>query len=131
MRTHDRFGRLEDIRGLEAVKLAYQSHAAAIDFIEHTARDESISCDFTRLDGYLIPGTGETAAGMEREEAAARRAGVPVERNGAAAFQRFQVGPCLKFPNQGQFHPLKYLAGLARAVRERGGRIFTNVRVQR
>ena len=38
----DRFGRLEDIRGLEAVKLAYQSHAAAIDFIKHTARDESI-----------------------------------------------------------------------------------------
>ena len=41
------------------------------------------------------------------------------------------MGPCLKFPNQGQFHPLKYLAGLARAVRERGGRIITNVRVQK
>ena len=32
---------------------------------------------------------------------------------------------CLRFPRQGQFHPLKYLAGLARAIHRMGGRIFT------
>src|SRR5205807_5489019 len=29
-----------------------------------------------------------------------------------------------RFPNQGQFHPLKYLAGLAKAIKRGGGRIF-------
>ena len=38
----------------------------------------------------------------------------------------FDTGKCLRFPNQGQFHPLKYLAGLARAIRRGGGRIFTD-----
>src|SRR5437016_5760096 len=36
----------------------------------------------------------------------------------------WDTGPCLHFPRQGQFHPLKYLAGLANALRRDGGRIF-------
>jgi Rieske Fe-S protein len=31
----------------------------------------------------------------------------------------------LRFPRQGQFHPMKYLAGLRRAITRDGGRIFT------
>jgi Rieske Fe-S protein len=34
------------------------------------------------------------------------------------------MGRCLRFPRQGQLHPGKYLAGLARALERRGGRIF-------
>jgi glycine/D-amino acid oxidase-like deaminating enzyme len=37
----------------------------------------------------------------------------------------FDTGPCLRFPNQAQFHPLKYLAGLAAAIERAGGRIYT------
>jgi nitrite reductase/ring-hydroxylating ferredoxin subunit len=35
------------------------------------------------------------------------------------------VGPGLRFPHQAQFHPLKYMAGLARAILAAGGRIYT------
>lgn len=38
----------------------------------------------------------------------------------------FRTGPCLHFSNQGQFHILKYLSGLARAVMAQSGRIFTH-----
>lgn len=41
----------------------------------------------------------------------------------------FDTGKCLRFPRQGQFHPLKYLAGLARALVRQGGRIFTGTHV--
>jgi Rieske Fe-S protein len=37
----------------------------------------------------------------------------------------FDTGPALRFPRQGQFDPMKYLGGLARAVRRRRGRFFT------
>lgn len=37
-------------------------------------------------------------------------------------------GPCLRFPHQAQFHPLRYLRGLARSVERRGGRIFAGTR---
>jgi glycine/D-amino acid oxidase-like deaminating enzyme/nitrite reductase/ring-hydroxylating ferredoxin subunit len=42
-----------------------------------------------------------------------------------APLPAFDTGPCLRFPRQGQFHPTRYLAGLASAIRRRGGRIFT------
>ena len=41
------------------------------------------------------------------------------------------VGPALRFPRQAQFHPLRYLAGLARAIERRGGRLYTGARAQR
>src|SRR2546421_667124 len=43
----------------------------------------------------------------------------------------FDGGPCLRFPRQGQFHPLKYLSGLAAALRKKGGHIFTGTHAQR
>ena len=38
--------------------------------------------------------------------------------------------PCLLFPDQAQFHPLKYLNTLANAIVLKGGRIFTRTHVE-
>ena len=76
----DRFHRLESIRGKEATKLAYESHAAAIDFIEKLAREESIACEFSRVPGYLCPGTNGTAKVIDEEEEAAKQIDIAVER---------------------------------------------------
>jgi Rieske Fe-S protein len=43
----------------------------------------------------------------------------------------FDTGPCLRFPQQAQFHPLKYLAGIAKAIRRDGGQIFTDSHADR
>jgi len=40
-------------------------------------------------------------------------------------------GPCLRFPNQGQFHPLKYLKGLANVVNQGKSSIHTETMVER
>ena len=37
----------------------------------------------------------------------------------------WNTGPALRFPRQAQFHPLKYVNGLARAVLRDGGQIYT------
>jgi glycine/D-amino acid oxidase-like deaminating enzyme/nitrite reductase/ring-hydroxylating ferredoxin subunit len=50
-----------------------------------------------------------------------------IERPPVAGFP----GPCLLFPEQGRVHPLMYLAGVAAAVRGRGGVIHTDTRVVR
>jgi len=36
----------------------------------------------------------------------------------------------LRFPDQARFHPLKYLAGLAKAVERLGGRLFSQTPVE-
>src|SRR5205823_2396316 len=61
----------------------------------------------------------------------AHRAGLTgVERLPRAPFPAFDTGPCLRFPRQGQFHPLKYLAGLAQAIHRAGGQIFTRMHAE-
>ena len=67
---------------------------------------------------------------LDKELAAAHRAGLTdVERVARAPLQAFDTGPCLRFPQQAQFHALKYLDGVARAIVDLGGKIFTGTRV--
>ena len=65
-------------------------------------------------------------------EEAAHRAGLTqVSRVARAPIASFKTGPCLRFPQQAQFHPLKYLYGLAKAIEGRGGRIFTGTHAEK
>jgi glycine/D-amino acid oxidase-like deaminating enzyme/nitrite reductase/ring-hydroxylating ferredoxin subunit len=75
------------------------------------------------VDGYWFAAKPEDERFLDAEAAAARRAGAgPVER--VAVIPGVPLGAAgLRFTNQGQVHPLKYLAGLARAVVRLGGRI--------
>jgi glycine/D-amino acid oxidase-like deaminating enzyme/nitrite reductase/ring-hydroxylating ferredoxin subunit len=122
----DRYFELERLHGEDGARLAAQSHSAAIDLIETIVRDERIDCDFTRVDGYLFNAPGEKVELLERELAAAQRAGLAevtmVER---APLGTYNTGRALRFPRQAQFHPLKYLAALAEAIVRDGGKIFT------
>ena len=124
------YAELERAHGAAGARVAAQSHAAAIDAIESIIRRERIACEFERLDGYFFP--GETTRGaIDEEYAAARRAGVEgVELLRAAPIEGVRWGACLRYPGQAQFHPLKFLAGLARAITREGGRIHCGVRVK-
>jgi len=125
----DRYYNLERYHGREGAKLAAESHTAAIDRIDQIVSAEAIDCDFSRLDGFLFLPPGASLATLDREFEAAFRAGLRVERVARAPLPGFHTGPCLRFPRQGQFHPLKYLHGLADAILRNGGRIFTGSRV--
>jgi glycine/D-amino acid oxidase-like deaminating enzyme/nitrite reductase/ring-hydroxylating ferredoxin subunit len=128
----DRYVEIERLFGQDGARLAAQSHTAAIDRIQAIAVREYIDCDFERLDGYLFLPFGEKEDVLDRELAAAHRAGLAnVEKVLRAPLDSFNTGPCLRFPNQGQFHPLKYLAGLARAIDRDGGRIYCKSHAKR
>jgi len=122
----DRYFEIERLHGEGGARLAADSHTAAIDRIGAVVREEQIACDFERLDGYLFLPPGGDPEVLDRELAAAHRAGLAgVERLPRAPLTPFDTGSCLRFPAQGQFHPLRYLAGLAGAIGRDGGRIFT------
>ncbi|RIL01790.1 MAG: FAD-dependent oxidoreductase [Proteobacteria bacterium] len=122
----DRFQHLERTHGADATRLAWQSHAAAVDWIEARVREHGIECGFERVDGYLCRGEGRSPSELERELEAAQRAGVTraelLEHAPVAGLE----GPCLRFPDQAQFHPLRYVAALADAAVQRGARLFTH-----
>jgi glycine/D-amino acid oxidase-like deaminating enzyme/nitrite reductase/ring-hydroxylating ferredoxin subunit len=124
----DRIYRVEKWHGEEKAKLAVQSHGAAIGEIERIIETEQIDCDFLRVDGFLIE--AESAEDdLNKELEAAHRAGFSeVEFVSRAPIKDFDTGKCLRFPRQGQFHILKYLSGLAKAIEENGGKLFSNTR---
>ena len=123
----DRFTEIERLHGKDGSRLAYESHAAAIDTIERISREEKINCEFARLDAFLSSVPGDPPDLLDKEFEAAKRAGfadVEIVPRGGLDQNR-----CLRFGNQARFHPLLYLAGLATAITRMGGRIYTGRRV--
>lgn len=124
----DRYSEIERIHGFEGLRLAAQSHAAAVTHIETLAREEAIACDFERVDAFLCaPDDG--ASVLASEAAAARKVGVAVEEIDALKLSERTTVRALRFPGQAQFHPLRYLHGLAEAVEKHGGTLCCDTRV--
>ena len=127
----DRYFELESMHGEKGARLAAESHSAAIDRIEAIVAKENIECDFERLDGYLFVPPGESTDVLDKELEATHRAGLTdVERVSRAPLEHFDTGACLRFPRQAQFHPLKYLDALARAIEKKGGHIFNQTHAE-
>lgn len=126
----DRYFTLEKARGIDASRVAAESHSAAIDRIEEIVTTEGIECDFARLDGYLSLGGNDSVQLLNDELEAAHRAGLTgvelVQDSGG-----LPTGPALRFPRQGRFHILEYLAGLADAIERKGGQIFGGTKVDK
>ena len=117
---------IERLHGTDGLKLAVESHSAAVDRIEQIAREEGIDCDFLRLDGYLfVSPNGLKHDFLKDELDAARRIGWDDCDWADRAPIPFDTGRCLRFPRHGQFHPTKWIAGVARAVERRGGQVYT------
>jgi glycine/D-amino acid oxidase-like deaminating enzyme len=111
--------------------LAAESHTSAIDFIERVVSEEKIECNFERLDGYLFLGLEDDKTTLEKELEATYTPGIHnTEIFDKHRLTSFNLGPRLRFLNQAQFHPLKYLAGLAVCIFKNNGSVFTETHVQ-
>lgn len=126
----DRYYDLEKLFGVEGTRLAAQSHSAAIDYIEKIIHEENIDCDFERLNGYLFVPPEDSQQVLDKEFEAIIKIGMEINRVPRAPFSRtFDTGPCLQFPRQAQFHILKYLKGLTKAILDQGGKIFSHTHI--
>jgi glycine/D-amino acid oxidase-like deaminating enzyme/nitrite reductase/ring-hydroxylating ferredoxin subunit len=120
----DFYSEIERVHGEEGARIAAASHSAAVAKVGEIAAAEGIECGYARVDGYLFLAKGDDPKDLEEELAAARRAGVEVEFVERAPISSFDTGRCLRFANQGQFDPVRYVAGLVRAIERDGGRIY-------
>jgi glycine/D-amino acid oxidase-like deaminating enzyme/nitrite reductase/ring-hydroxylating ferredoxin subunit len=120
----DRYYYIENVFGEKAAGLAAESHTAAIETIEEIVASENIDCHLRRVTGYLFSHPSDKPSHLEKEFAATQRAGLDTNlRQGIPGLNNGLR--CIEFPNQGQFHIMKYLRGLARAISAAGGQIFT------
>lgn len=126
-----RYFRVAQVHGGDAPYLVAQSHTEAIRAIERNSQIEGFDCEFERLDGYLFQPADDSAATIEKEFEATRNIDIlDVTKVDRVPLAGVDAGPCLKFAGQGQIHPLKYLAGLARAIKAAGGEIYSPTHAQ-
>ena len=95
--------------GAEKTKLYLEANEAAIR--EYAALSQSISCDFTKQDSFVY--ATDTTAQLKKE------LDVLVQLNFPARYVQnvplpIQTTGAICFPNQAQFHPLKFLSALAK-----------------
>jgi glycine/D-amino acid oxidase-like deaminating enzyme/nitrite reductase/ring-hydroxylating ferredoxin subunit len=124
----DRYSTLKSEHGLEKAKLAFESHSAAIELIDKIASEENIDCDFQRLDGYLFRGEKKSHNRMLRKEFdTCNEVGFEgIELLDTVPLDFFpEPRMAIRFPMQGQFHVLKYLSGVARAIVREDGQIYS------
>jgi len=115
-----------NVHGEDKMKLAVKSHAAAIDHIEKTCRDEAIDAHFERSDAVLfVDPAGYGQDYLDKEKDACERAGLPAVRfeDRAPQIPGVDTGRSLVFGGQARFHAGRYYAGLANAIAKHGGRL--------
>jgi glycine/D-amino acid oxidase-like deaminating enzyme/nitrite reductase/ring-hydroxylating ferredoxin subunit len=128
----DRYYELERLHGEWGARMAAESHSAAVNRIELIVKQEGIECDFVRVNGYLSLDPEADPEELDKELAAAHRSGlvgVAMLSETPIRMQR-ENSACLRFPEQAQFHPLKYLTGLAKAIQRDGGRIYNRTKIE-
>lgn len=93
----------------------------------HLVSRYGIDCDFEPRAAYTYARNEEHLGAIEREVEVARRLGLPASFTRDAGLP-FPVAGAIRFDNQAQFHPCKYLAGLASTIPGDGCYVFENSR---
>ena len=127
----DRYTEIEKTFGSKKAMLAADSHTRAIEWINRTVINENIDCDLKRVPGYLFLSGNDRKETLEEEYQATTRAGLHTQiLNHIPDIQAEEGKWCIKFPEQGQFHPMKYYRGLADAIIRNGGKIYTETKAE-
>ena len=126
------FTYIERHSGLDATRVAANAHMAAIGRIEELASAHGIDAQFQRVNGYLFAHDASASGDLDSELDVAERCSEPAWK--PVRLKESPVGPkgraALRFPNQGMFHPLAYLHGLAALLERHRGTLYENTHVK-
>lgn len=114
--------------GKEKAKRVLDSHRDAIRLYEETSAKEGIACEFTRTPLFAYARDAASAKELQQEAAALRELGRAAEWKEDQALGIKNAG-YFRLGEQGKFHPLKFLYGLAERAAESGVKIFEHSRV--
>ena len=92
-----------------------EANQAAVELVADRVKQYNIACDFLRQPPTPTPPTQGEVQKIEAEVEAARKAGLPVEFVRESALP-FPIAGAIRLDNQAQFHPRKYLLGLAQLI---------------
>lgn len=114
--------------GEERAKQYADANQAAIELVEKIVRENNIDCDFRRVPAFVFTQDENYVQKIEDEADAASSLGLPAEFSDRLELP-FNIKGAMKFSNQAQFHPRKYLLALASVIEGEDCRIYENTRI--
>lgn len=113
--------------GEQAARTYAESNETAIAHMAAIVERLGIDCDFERLPGFLYTRDSGREDELKREAEAAERLGLPADYVNEVPLP-FQAVGAVRFTEQAQFQPYRYLTALAEAVDGGNGAIFEQTR---
>jgi len=115
--------------GEEAAKLLAKGGKEAMDMIEGLVKELNIDCDLESKSAWLYAENEKESRQLQKILEAAKRAGVWVELTNENLVP-VPFNSVIRFEDQGQFHPLKYINGLLAEFLKLGGVLLENTRIR-
>ena len=131
---------VQSMYGKPAARTLYKAMHDALHRMHTISTAEGIQCDWEWLDAHLIVGCSTSHADypkerptLDKEIAACHEAGFAEVRRAVmppSLIPGIDAGEAVVYPGQAQYHPVKYINGLADAIVKRGGKIYTGTHAQ-
>ncbi len=113
--------------GEDGARQYADAQTAAIDKIASLVEEHKISCDFRRTPAYTYTEEDVDLDQIKAEVEAATKLGLPASYVETMPLP-FPIKGAVKFENQAQFHPRKYLLALAEKLPGEGSHVFEGTR---
>jgi glycine/D-amino acid oxidase-like deaminating enzyme/nitrite reductase/ring-hydroxylating ferredoxin subunit len=118
---------LERKFGEDKARLYAEAQEAGIREIARLARQYSVDADIEPMPAFVYTNDESYVGQIEKEVEVAKRLGLPATLTRETGLP-FDVLTAMRWDDQAQFHPTKYVAGLAATIPGEGSHVFENSR---
>lgn len=117
------YDKLKSQHGNERAKQYAEANEAAIHFVANTIKEKQIDCDFSWQPAYIYTQSDQYVKKIVQELEAASSLGIKASYLEETPLP-FPVKAAIRFDDQAQFHPRKFLLALAKEIPGEGSHIF-------
>ena len=121
------YARLSSSFGEDGARAHGEANQAGIERVAQWVEEEAIDCDFRRKPNYTYATSGDTLGDIEKEVEAAQRAGLPASYTENADLP-YPIAGAVRFEDQAEFHPRRFLLALAALIPGDGSHVFEGTR---
>ena len=114
--------------GEEGARIYAEANEAGLAAIRHLAATHAIACDLETRPAFTFTNDEARVGDIEQEAALARSLGLPATLTRDSGLP-FPVLTAMRWDDQAQFHPVKYVKGLAATLPGEDCSVFENSRV--
>lgn len=118
-----KYATLASKHGADAARVYGQANEAALAWIADRVERDAIDCDFRRQPAYAYVGSASQRSKVEDEVRAAVAAGLPATLAETTPLP-YPVEAAVRFDDQAELHPRKYLLALAEQLTGAGAEIY-------